>query len=400
MQSALPAPPLGLYVHIPYCRRKCAYCDFYSLARAPDPNFTDALIAELTQRRSSFPRLRPARSLYFGGGTPSRLDPISTASVVEHCRTWPGLEDEAEISLECNPIDLSAELCQAWREAGFNRLSLGIQSLDDRWLKNLGRLHSAEQARHALTVARTSGFQRISLDLILALPEQSLQDSARDVRRLIELDAGHLSVYVLTLEPGTPMHADVESGRSPAVDEDLASDMFDQAIDLLADAGYQRYEISNFARPGEEAVHNRLYWSGGEYLGLGPGAHSYLRQEHSARRFSMPNDLDAYLACFAEGQSDALTGLDAIDEILSPREHLLEGLAFGLRDLQGGGDLARLHAESGEKTWPALQKTLQELEDGGLILRQGERIKLTNRGTSLADAVAREILAVPWETQP
>ncbi|MFH1810841.1 MAG: radical SAM family heme chaperone HemW [Pseudomonadota bacterium] len=388
-------PPLGLYVHVPYCRSLCPYCDFYSLARDPDAGFAEALTVELSARLDEVQGLRPAATVYHGGGTPSLLAPRELGRWLESVARHPGLVGDAEITLEANPGDLDEATARALVSAGINRLSLGVQSLDDRWLRVLGRRHDAATVQQAVLAARRAGISNLGVDVILAVPGQQIDDSARDVEAVIGLGAEHVSAYLLTIEPETPLGQQVAQGTTQPVDEDLAADMLELACARLQAAGYQRYEISNHARSGRASRHNRLYWSGGEILGLGPGAHSYLWPGPGARRRSNPDALEAWLRRWRDGDPAALSGLACVDEVLGPAEGLLERLFLGLRDLERGVDLEALQRVYGILSWPTLHATLEHLREDTLLLcdRTGRWI-LSARGQALADAVARSVLAI------
>lgn len=390
---------LGIYVHVPYCRRKCSYCDFYSLARAPDPAFASAIAAELAQcDRSPAPvtALQPGRqlaSIYFGGGTPSVLDATAIDAIISALQRRFDLRADAEITVEVNPATVDRNALLALRAAGVNRLSIGVQSLDDRWLTVLGRLHDARQASATVEAARAAGFANISVDLILAIPGQTLSDSERDVRAIVALATPHLSAYLLTIEPGTPLHAQRQAGQWTASGDDLAADMLEHALDQFAAAGLCRYEISNFAHPGAAARHNRRYWSGGEVLGLGPGAHSHFQLPGGGGlRYANPDDIDGYLAFFAAGAAPGVRFARS-EDVLDPAGYLLERLYLGLRDLERGADLDAASATSGLCVWPALEHCLADLGERGLLQREGPKLRLTADGARLADLVAAQVLA-------
>ena len=268
---------LALYVHIPFCESKCPYCDFntYAGIEALMPSYVAALAREIEQWGGWLGRPTLA-SVFFGGGTPSYLPPDDLRRLMRAIRAAFDLPDDAEATAEANPGDCTPERLLAMRRAGFNRISIGVQSFDDAELAMLGRRHDAERAARAVRDARKAGFDNLSLDLMFGLPEQSVATWARSVEEAVRLQTDHLSAYALTLEPGTPLEADVRIGRTPEPDPDLAADMYLRAQTVLAAAGLQQYEISNWAAPGRESTHNLAYWRGLPYLGVGPGAHSYL----------------------------------------------------------------------------------------------------------------------------
>ena len=311
----------GLYIHIPYCRSKCRYCDFYS---TPCPDgvpeaYIDALCREMDRFSpcGSTP-LRPD-TLYFGGGTPSLLTPAQAARLIRAAGPAPG----AEITLEANPETVTPERLAAFRRAGVNRLSLGIQTARDDSLARLGRRHTAAQSRRALGMAVQAGFTDISGDLMLALPAYTMAELDETIALLAESGCTHICGYLLKIEPGTPFAAQAASLELP--DEDAAADRYLAACAELASAGYRQYEISNFALPGFESRHNRKYWEGAPYLGVGPSAHSFL----GGRRFFYPRSLPAFLRGeppVLENSRDGALADGSPAEYLMLRLRLTEGL--------------------------------------------------------------------------
>ena len=268
---------LALYVHIPFCESKCPYCDFNTYAGIEPlmPSYAAALAREIEQWGAwlGHPTLA---SVFFGGGTPSYLPTSTLQRLMQTIRAAFRLPDDAEATLEANPGDCSSERLLDMRRAGFNRISIGVQSFDDVELSMLGRRHDADQAALAVGDARRAGFDNVSIDLMFGLPEQSVSTWERSVEQAVRLETDHLSAYALTLELGTPLEADVRLGRTPEPDPDLAAEMYLLAQKKLGDAGFEQYEISNWAMTGRESVHNLAYWRSLPYLGVGPGAHSYL----------------------------------------------------------------------------------------------------------------------------
>lgn len=266
-------PPLSLYIHIPWCVKKCPYCDFNShesKQKIPEQAYVDALIADLEQ---SVPKVwgRKIRSVFFGGGTPSLFSPEAIDRILSQVRMLTPLEYEAEITLEANPGTVDAAHFKGYRDAGVNRLSLGIQSFDNRFLAALGRIHDEGQAMRAAELALTT-FESVNLDVMYGLPNQSLEDALSDAKRACELNPSHLSFYHLTLEPNTPFHR-----TPPSLPDDDTSASMQEAIEqLLGEHGYEHYETSAFAKKGKRAQHNLNYWTFGDYLGIGAGAHSKL----------------------------------------------------------------------------------------------------------------------------
>mgnify|MGYP001047151619 CR=1 FL=1 len=273
--GTIQAPPLALYIHLPWCARKCPYCDFNSHAspgEPPEVAYVDALLRDLDQDLTGPAVGRPLESIFIGGGTPSLFSGGAVARLLNGVRTLAELAPDVEITLEANPGTADAANFAAYRAAGVNRLSIGVQSLDAAKLVSLGRIHDPRQARAAVRLAREEGFDNLNLDLMYALPGQTLDEAAADLEAAIALEPEHLSYYQLTLEPNTPFH----QSPPPLPDDDLAADMHDQGLDRLAAAGFRQYEVSAYARPGRRCRHNLTYWTFGDYLGIGAGAHAKL----------------------------------------------------------------------------------------------------------------------------
>ncbi|NWG30345.1 MAG: oxygen-independent coproporphyrinogen III oxidase-like protein [Rhodocyclaceae bacterium] len=284
-------PPLSLYVHWPWCVRKCPYCDFNSHESSPqEAAYLDALIADL---EAALPLIwgRPVVSVFIGGGTPSLMAGETVEALLSAIRARVRLLPGAEITLEANPGTVEAARFAAYRDAGVNRLSLGIQSFDDAKLAALGRIHSGLEARRAIETAQRH-FERVNLDLMVALPEQSLADARRDIDTAIASGVSHISAYHLTLEPNTPFH----HAPPPLPDEDLAADMLEMVEAELVSAGFEHYETSAYAKPGEACRHNLNYWTFGDYLGIGAGAHSKLSDHAGIQREARPRHPKDYLA--------------------------------------------------------------------------------------------------------
>ena len=372
--------PFGLYLHIPFCVARCGYCDFNTYLHEPARarEYLGALRAEIAAwgGRPEV-RRRPAATVFFGGGTPSLLDPGQVAGILDAARAAFGLAPEAEVTLEANPGTVDAARFRGFRGAGVNRLSLGVQAFQERLLRTAGRDHSVADARAAVADARAVGFANVSLDLIYALPGQTLDDWAASLAEAVALAPEHLSAYGLTYEEGTPFHRERRAGRLRPVDEETEAAMFDLAIARLATAGYEQYEISNFARPGFRSAHNQIYWRCGDYLGLGAGAHSSL----GGRRFfnrRLPQD---YIAAVGrDGTAEAGA------EDLTPRQRLGEALVLGLR-LRDGVDLDEVRARFAPWGVAPDPGDLDRLEGAGLLERCGPRLRLTDRGVRLANEV-------------
>lgn len=359
----------GLYIHIPYCRSKCRYCDFYS---TPCPDgvpeaYIDALCREMDRFSpcGSTP-LRPD-TLYFGGGTPSLLTPAQAARLIRAAGPVPG----AEITLEANPETVTPERLAAFRRAGVNRLSLGIQTARDDSLARLGRRHTAAQSRRALGMAVQAGFTDISGDLMLALPAYTMAELDETIALLAESGCTHISGYLLKIEPNT-----VFGKRPPEAlpDDDAAADFYLAAVEKLAALGYAQYEISNFARPSFESRHNRIYWDCGDYLGLGPAAHSCM----GGKRFATPAGTAAFLAAPAVYEPQ---GECTAEDYIMLQLRLSRGLS-----------LSALRARYGVSFSSEKLRFLQTLAEHGLAVFDGSVLRLTPRGMLVQNSILCELV--------
>ena len=380
----IPHSSLSIYIHVPFCTKKCAYCDFASFpGREADwGRYFDEIMAEirLWSEMTDFgllsERYRIA-TLFIGGGTPTLVDAGYIEKTIDACRRIAPFEPGAEITAEGNPGTLTPGKLAAYRRAGVNRLSLGAQSFDEGLLRSLGRIHTAGQIGEAVTMAREAGFDNINLDLMYALPGQGMDQWTDALDAAIALGVEHLSAYSLIVEPGTPMAARVASGAATVPDDDAVNAMQRQAIARLDAAGYRRYEISNYARPGRECRHNLVYWNRGDYLGLGCAAHSLL----GGRRFHNPESLDDYLA-----------GVRRQDEVrLTLRDEMEETLMLSTRTVRGL-DLTAWENAYGAPFERGREAAIGRLEKGGLIEIGGGHLRLTTRGMEVQDAVVLELL--------
>lgn len=372
--------PFGLYLHVPFCVARCGYCDFNTYLHEPGlaREYVAVLCAEIAAWGGR-PEIagRPAATVFLGGGTPSLLDPAEVAGILGAARAAFGLASGAEITLEANPGTVEAAKFRGFRAAGVNRLSLGIQAFQDRLLRVAGRDHSVADARRAVADGRAAGFANVSLDLIFALPGQTREEWAASLDEVVALAPEHVSVYGLTYEEGTPFHRERRAGRLRPVDEETEAAMFDLAIARLAAAGYEHYEISNFARPGFRSAHNQIYWRCGDYLGLGAGAHSCL----DGRRFFNRRLPQEYIAAVRRAGTAEAGGED-----LTPRQRLGEAMVLGLR-LRDGVDLDEVRARFAPCGVAPDPGALDRLEGDGLLERRGPRLRLTDRGVRLANEV-------------
>jgi oxygen-independent coproporphyrinogen-3 oxidase len=381
------APPLALYVHFPWCVRKCPYCDFNSHeARGgiPESAYLDALIADLD---AALPLLgeRAFVSVFFGGGTPSLMAVETVAGLLAACRQRRLLPDAAEITLEANPGTVEAAKFAGFRAAGVNRLSLGIQSFDDAKLKALGRIHSAAEAQRASDLALRH-YDNVNLDLMYALPEQTLGEARRDIEAAIALGPTHISAYHLTLEPNTPFH----HAPPPLPDDDLAADMQEMVESQLEAASFEHYETSAFARPGSRCRHNLNYWEFGDYLGIGAGAHSKLtRPDGSIARDARPRGPKDYLADPVTRRWQDIAATDLPGEFMMNALRLNEGFAPTLFEQRTGLPFTAI-----EKLCEALsQGTKLAARRDALLEVAGDRIRPTARGRRYLNRLLEMFLA-------
>lgn len=368
-----------LYVHVPFCVAKCHYCAFISgtpheqeLAEYPE-----LLMRELQLHPAAG---RPVDSIYFGGGTPSLLQPPQLDRLLKGIASHTGIQPDAEITLEANPGTIDGISLKGFRDSGINRISLGIQSFDDRTLKSLGRIHTAEQSRQALRDARDAGFSNVSIDLIHSLPGQSLDQWKSELLRATELSPDHISIYGLTVEEGTPFARVYPPGSPELADEDLSADMFELADEFLPAAGFEHYEIANYARPGYRSQHNSGYWRRDGYLGLGVAAHSFLRKGYGVR-FSNPDTLEEYRRGVLSGHPERLGEFE-----LPLSEAMAEYMYLGLR-LSDGVNRHSFELEFGRSLESVYGAVTTDLVKFGLLNQNDAAITLTRRGMLISNQV-------------
>jgi oxygen-independent coproporphyrinogen-3 oxidase len=385
----------GVYIHFPYCRKRCPYCDFAVHARAhvPHDRYAEAVLNELGVRAPLFDGRR-AISVYLGGGTPGLWRADCVARVVDAVAARFQLGAEAEVTVEANPDDLPREQLEGLRRAGVTRLSLGVQSLQPKHLHTLGRLHAAADAERVVAEARAVGFGNLSLDLMFALPAQTMDELERDLDGMLALAPDHLSIYNLTIEERTAFHALARKGELVVPGDGPAAEMYQRVMARLEAAGFEHYEISSYARPGRRAVHNTLYWQGGEYLGLGCSAHSFRRlPDGGGERFATVRSVDKY---FAVQQKMGASPL-AADAALAHYERLdaagleREGVWLGLR-LIDGIDRASHAARHGADPVERHAAEIERLQKEGLVTVGADRLRLTPRGVLFADEVGARFL--------
>lgn len=373
----------GIYVHWPFCEAKCPYCDFNSyVVRSIDhPRWRDAFTSELRRYGAETPG-RVVNSVFFGGGTPSLMEPATVGAVLDEiAKLWP-LANDLEVTLEANPSSVEASKFQAFRAAGVNRVSLGVQALNDADLKRLGRLHSVDEALRALDIAQ-SCFSRASFDLIYARQDQSLSEWEAELKQALKRGFSHFSLYQLTIEDGTAFGDRYKRGSLNGLPEDdLAADMYDLTLAICEDAGLPYYEVSNFAAPGEESRHNQIYWTYGDYLGIGPGAHGRITG-HDGQKFATETKTNpqSWLISALAGNGDHAR------DTLNTSEQALELLLMNMR-LRQGMDLARYERLSGQAI---PQKTLQPLLKDGIVHLTDGFLRIDPRYVSVTNSVLHQL---------
>lgn len=379
-----PASGLGIYLHIPFCRRECPYCDFNSghHPEAMRRRYLEALREEI--RTSSWAG-RPISAVSFGGGIPSELDPLDVASLVDAVRGAFRVAGDAEWSLECTPDTLTLDRLRTLRRLGVNRLSLGAQSFRDRRLRLLGYRHKARDIRSCCEWARTAGFDNLNLDLLYGLPGQTLGEWMGDLEQALAMAPEHLSLYNLVAVGDTGRARSVDDGLRPEPDEETVARIYESALDRIAEAGYGHYHVSGFARPGREWRQGEIYWNGMAYLGLGVSAASFIQ----GSRWTNTPDLDSYIRGVWAGAAPRSS-----EEHLSGLRALGEDMLLGLERVKGVS-LSELSVHYGQDVGRLFQEPLRFLSENGLVSRRDGRVSLTRRGLLLSDAVTAEFLADP-----
>ncbi len=383
--AARPTPVAGLYVHFPFCLRKCDYCDFVSYPVGPRRStvqpYLSAVRAEAAARAGELAGRRVV-GVYFGGGTPTTVDPSDLAALLRDLSGLFRTVPEAEVTVEANPGTVGPDGLATLRAAGFNRLSLGAQAFQDRLLDRLGRVHDAAAIADAVAAARQAGFADLNLDLIFGLPGQSIDDWRESLGRAVDLGPEHIAAYALKVEPGTPFHRDQAAGRLDLPGEDAEVAMYEEARTMLAAAGYEQYEISNWARPGHRSEHNLLYWQNRDYLGLGVAAWSH----RGRRRRGNVASLEDYLRMLSDGLDPV-----AEEEELDPRRAAGEAAFLGLRTIDGL-DLAAFDAEYGGRLEELFPGAVDRIVAAGLAAVEPGRLRLTAGGLLLANQVFEEFV--------
>jgi oxygen-independent coproporphyrinogen III oxidase len=374
------AARIGAYLHLPFCAERCGYCSFNTAPYAPAAmdRFLAALLEEIDLvSRSPWNGRVTIRSAFLGGGTPSLATADAMAAIMERLRNRLSVEPGAEVTVECNPESVSRDRLAGYRAAGVSRISLGVQSLDDRMLPTLGRLHTSRQARLAFEAARAAGFDNVSVDLIYGLPGLETDTWEATVRGVLAWEPDHLSAYALALDEGSLWHAAGTKG----VPDDIAAEQYWRLVGATREAGYEHYEISNYARAGRRSTHNQIYWRAEEYVGLGPGAAGFLGDV----RYVNVKPVERYCTLAEGGQLPV-----GSHETLTTRQRLAERLVLGLRTCDGiprGWIEERMALERGR-----LPGLLDSWREAGLLTEDGARIRLTEAGFLLSDALFVELL--------
>jgi putative oxygen-independent coproporphyrinogen III oxidase len=383
--------PFSIYIHIPYCISKCPYCDFNShvVAEIPEENYTDALLRELENCGDSNDwRGRPVQSIFFGGGTPSTFHPQSIGKLLAWVAATFPIQADCEITLEANPGTVDAQNFSGYRDAGVNRISVGVQSFQPKLLKFLGRIHSADEAKKALNIVKQAGFDNYSFDLIYANPGQTLQDLESDLHSPLEFQPPHLSAYNLTFEEGTPFHHEYRAGRMKNLGEDEEIAMAELIENKLGGAGLRRYEISNYALPGCHSRHNVNYWRSGDYLGLGAGAHSYKMansEDLFGRRWSNETNPGRYMAQVTESNR-AVVEREEIDLTKAAGEFMF----LGLRMTEGVSNetFRSRFGKPPQEFYPRIRTWIE----GDLLEENRGHLRLTPKGLMLANSIFVEFM--------
>lgn len=369
----------GIYFHIPFCKQACYYCDFhFSTNLSLKRDLLTALAHETEIQRSYLQE--PVDTVYFGGGTPSLADPAEIGILLQKVRSVFQVEPDAEITLEANPDDLTPLKLQGLRDEGVNRLSIGIQSFDERVLRFLNRAHDHVAARNCIPIARGAGFSNISIDLIYAIPGQSYEQWKNNVTQAIALEPEHISAYSLTIEEKTVFGNWSAKGKLVPVGDDLSAEQFDLLIDLLEKAGYEHYEISNFARPGFQSRHNSSYWKQEKYLGIGPSAHSY---NGVSRQFNVANNYQYVSAIREERVPFTIEQLSRVDQV---NDYLLTTLRTSW-----GTDLARLRDIMEYDLLETRKTYIEALIRNGYAVVAQDHLVLTRKGKFLADKISSDL---------
>lgn len=377
---------LGIYVHIPFCAGKCFYCDFISFANKKEmiKDYIDALKKEIQYVGIDLvsDQNYKVTTIYIGGGTPSFIDSKYIVEIISKIKENYKVDSNAEITIEINPGTVTREKLEEYRKCGINRVSIGLQSTDNKLLKQIGRIHTYEQFLVTYELVRSVGFKNVNIDLMLALPNQTIEVLEDSLKKVIRLDPEHISVYSLILEEGTKLHNLVESGELELLDEELERKMYWQVKNILEENGYNHYEISNFAKRGHESKHNLNCWDQKEYLGMGAAAHSY----YNKKRYSNTDNLEEYIRSMNEEKSTKLT-----HEIQTDTDKQKEYMLLGLRKIEGVS-ISKFKEKFIQNPIYIFRKELNKLVEEELVEIDIDNIKLTNKGLDFANIVWEEFV--------
>jgi oxygen-independent coproporphyrinogen-3 oxidase len=367
----------GLYIHIPFCKQKCHYCNFFSLATTRHrEELKEALLKEMKLRRDFF-KGETLKTIYFGGGTPSLYPPEAIEEIIREADRLFGIEQSAEITLEANPDDINGDWLHSLRNTSVNRLSIGIQSFQQNDLTYLHRIHNAEEAIRSIQMAADKGFDSLSLDLIFGIPTLENEKWVENLEIATALGVGHISAYALTVEPGTALDLFIRKGKYRPVDELKTVEQFNALMKIMSDGGFEQYEISNFAKNKSYARHNTAYWMGEKYLGIGPSAHSY----NKVSRFWNVASLGKYLSGIRLGEGYAAS------ETLTKDQHFNEYVMTSVRTMWGI-DWETVLQKFGDFYYQTLHKNIPPFIESGHLTSDGKKIKLTQKGKLFADGIA------------
>ncbi|HEU5054048.1 MAG TPA: radical SAM family heme chaperone HemW [Hanamia sp.] len=383
----------GFYIHIPFCKQACFYCNFYfSTSAKSTKEMTAALVKEIELRRNMAdsdeqkhlsiisPTEEKIETIYFGGGTPSLLSFEEIPQIISTIKKNYQVSSNAEVTLEANPDDINAQTINDWKSAGINRLSIGIQSFIERDLKWMNRAHNAEQALRSIELARQAGFNNFSIDLIFGTPGLSDEEWEKNIQTAIDLQVPHISSYALTVEPKTALHKMIALKKKENINDDVQARQFMLLMEILKDAGYEHYEISNFAKHGFRSRHNSSYWQGEKYIGIGPSAHSF---DGEARSWNVANN-HAYTKSILENKIPSQL------EVLTPSQKLNEYVMTSLRTIEGM-DLDLIATKFSNSERSRIEHLMDKKVESEYFIRQGNKIILTGKGKLFADRIAVEL---------
>lgn len=375
----------GLYLHIPFCEKKCIYCDFYSLETTNlIEEFVETLLTEIDLRAAQMQGFQGEfDTIFFGGGTPSLLTVEQMSRILTRLHKHFRIAAGAEQTMECNPGTITPETLRGYRGLGLNRLSYGVQSFFAEDLTFLSRIHTSSEAEDAVKLSRDAGFENVNLDLMFALPNQSFERWQANLETALRLETNHISAYSLIFEPGTPLNAMLREGRVRKQDEERDAEMYDYAIHLLAEHGYEQYEVSNFAKGGKVCLHNCIYWQGDEYLSFGPSAHGYW----NGVRYWNARSLKRYTDSVRSGTLPV-----ANSEKLTPKDQMFERAFLELR--ARGIRKQAFMRDFGISIDTALAPLVKEFTRDGLLLNSEDRIKCSPKGYAVCDAITLEMIAL------